>query len=325
MKRYLKIIILVGLVLLCSYFILKFYEAKEFHGWNSFEAHYARMLVVFSFSALFISLMFLINLHTYRRIWSLILISAILGWVLIYSFQQVEIPIESDLFWKFWEILIFFTYSIIGPGLILYIIHYIEKKTEKFEEAKLFGVYHVHEGFVGIIFLILAILLLPLRDYMNGEEIFHDELIFLLGTIQIFIFASFFIGSFLMFRDWRDVLHLKFLEKKPSLENKNPRDNSTIFLTITQEDLPFFKFFKLIIYPFGIILTNISINAIVYGSSFLPFEIFGLSYQEVVIFGFYFSLIAGGLIGLDWFRVFKRFSPEEYEELEQIIHNLKNS
>jgi hypothetical protein len=214
----------------------------------------------------------------------------------------------------------------IGPGLILYTLHYMLKNTEKYENARIFGDYHIHEGFVGVIFIISALLLIPLRAYMFDQTIFLNELVFLLGTVQIFMFAFLFFGNFLIIRDWKDVFHLRFIEKKEKREiSTQNQEGTSLFLLIKKEDVEFFTIKKIILYPLGIIMMSLSINAIVFGSNFLPKEIFNLEHQEVMLLGFVLSFISGGIIGRDWCRVFRRFYPEFYTELELVLNKLKNS
>ncbi len=326
MKRYLKIIIISALVLLICTLFIRFFDSRIIHGWVSFEANFNKMMLTLSLSVFFTGLMFLIDIRVYRKIWRYLLVFALLGWVGIYSLEMFNFRIESEYFWYLWDILMFLTYSIVGPGLILYTIHYIEKNSEKFANAEFLGKYHIHEGFVGIIFIIIACILFPLRSFMVGEAIFHNELIFLLGTTQLFIFAFMFFGNFLIIRDLRDVIRLKWIEKKNQDKSitKSNQDIS-VFSSISKEDLQFFKFSKILLYPMGIILTCISINAIVFGSTFLPSEIFYLNYPSVVLLGFFFGFISGGLVGHDWLRLFKRFCPRLYGELKRAIDNLNDN
>ncbi len=325
MKIYFKIIIIFGLSLFCIAFLLGFLNSKEIYYWYSFEIKYYRMLTIISFSLFFIVLMFLIDIKRYRQIWRVILILAIVAWSIIYILQLEKIPINSRYFWNVWDTIMFLTYSIIGPGLILYTIHYIEKKSAKFEDARLFGKYHIHEGLVGIIFMILAFIFYSIRSIMIEEPIFYNELVILLGAVQLFLFAFLLFGNFLIIRDWRDVIHFRFIEKKEKRNKDNNENNDiSVFSLIQKEDIPFFKISKVLLYPFGILLTSISINAIVFGSNFLPEEIFNLEYQMVINLGFLLGFIAGGFLGVDWVRIFRKFCPEQYEELEQALNRLKD-
>lgn len=321
MKIFIKIIIISALSLFCIDFLLRYLNSKEIYFWYSYEIKYYRMLAILSFNIFFLVLMFLINIKLYRQIWRIILICSIITWSIIYILQLAKIPINSRNFWNIWDLIMFLTYSIIGPGLILYTIHYIEKKSAKFEDARLFGKYHIHEGLVGIIFIILAIIFYIIRSIMTADPIFYNELVLLLGAVQIFLFAFLLFGNFLIIRDWRDVIHFKFIEKKD--KRGHDINDVSVFSLIQKEDIPFFEISRVPIYPLGLFLTSISINAIVYGSDFLPKNIFNLDYQSVILLGFVLGFIAGGILGMDWVRIFRKFCPEQYQELKLALDKLK--
>jgi len=324
MKKYWKKIIILTLFFLSYYFIFNYFKAKQIYGWG-YEVNYNRMLTLIFINFIFISLMFIMDFKIYKQIFKIIIIFTIILWIFVYSLQYSELQIHSIFFWLFWDLMVLITWSIIGPGLILYTLHYIEEKSEKFANAKLFGKYHVHEGFVGILFILCAIVLFLLRSFLNLQPIFHKELVFILASVQIFLFFFLYFGTFLISRDWKDVCHFKLIEVKSVSERGNINHNSTsVFTKITDEDLHFFEFSPLKVYPLGILLTGFSISAIVFGANFLPIEIFKLEYQIVIYVGYILSIIAGGMIGNDWMRLIQRFYPEIYVEIEQTLNKLKN-
>jgi hypothetical protein len=53
---------------------------------------------------------------------------------------------------------------------------------------------------------------------------------------------------------------------------------------------------------------------VIYGNDFIPKEI--LTHEFIVNCGYILSFIAGGIIGIDWLRIFKIFYPSHYQELE---------
>ncbi|TFG30485.1 MAG: hypothetical protein EU532_00845 [Promethearchaeota archaeon] len=232
---------------------------------------------------------------------------------------------SSRLLWDIWEILTLLSFSMIAAGLILYIIYYIKKITAKYEVATILGKYHIHEGLVGVLFLIIGVLLLILRLsllYLNHP--FYRRLSFILISVQIFSYIFLYLGSFFFFRDWRDILHLKFIEIKTKYNKNKLNKRVPIFNNINIEDLHFFQLPKLIMYPFGIILTVLSITLVIYGMEVIPTQIFSANEEYIVHLGYLLCILAGGMIGIDWLRLFKRFYPEIYKQIQINIETLKN-
>jgi len=259
--------------------------------------------------------MFLIDSKIYKLLFKLVIIFSIALWGFVHSLQFFEtepLPVE---FWNFVDTIFYCAWSFLAPGLIFYIIHYINKSSEKYEAAKI-GPYHVHEGFAGLIFFILAFILANLLPFLMEFEILRNELSFVIAIVRIFIFLFIYCGSFLIFRDIDDVLHLKLLEKKEDREKKNASDS--IFSTLTEEDRHFFEVPKLMVFPFGVILTSFTIDILVYGTGFLAIDP-----SAVIIVGYICCFISGGLIGIDWLRLFRFFYPDIYKEITDALDNIK--
>ena len=207
-------------------------------------------------------------------------------------------------------------WSILAPGLIFYIIHYIKKSTRKYQDAKI-GQYHVHEGFAGIILLIMAYFLSILIPFLIQFRLFINELSFILAASRFFLFLFIYCGSFLIFRDKDDILRFKLLEKKE--EKNNPNTPGSVFNTLTEENQHFYKIPKLLLFPFGLVLTSFTIDLIAYGNAILP-----ISPSAIIIIGYICCFISGGLIGIDWVRLLRIFYPELYREIKEALDNLKN-
>ena len=79
------------------------------------------------------------------------------------------------------------------------------------------------------------------------------------------------------------------------------------------------------IYPLGMLLTIFSVNMVIYGTDFLPYQIFNIADESVIQLGYFICVIAGGLIGIDWYRIFKIFYPEFYETIEKEITRIKHN
>lgn len=320
-----RLLIVVILFILSWISLAHYLNIKHASNSESFDVIISKMITIVFFNLFFYSLIFLVNIKYYKHIFKIVLITLTILWLYeLISWAYFDVSPISLQFGDFWEVIILISFSLLAQGLIIYIIHYIKKSTAKYSEAKVFGKYHIHEGFVGIIFITVAIFLLVLRSSLLFlTDILWKRLYIYLWLVQIFLFVFLYLGSFFLFRDWHDVIRLNFIEKK-NLANENDQNNqSPVFNRITREDIHFFKHPKLCIYPFGIIATIFALNAIVFGTNFLPIEIFNLENESVILLGYFLSFIAGGMIGIDWLRLFRKIYPKLYEELAILIKNIK--
>ncbi|MBD3338748.1 MAG: hypothetical protein GF353_06555 [Candidatus Lokiarchaeota archaeon] len=225
--------------------------------------------------------------------------------------------------WFLWDITILITFSIIAQGIILLLIYILIKKTAQHNDAVILKKYHIHEGIVGIIFIGLAIALIIYRGYLIRNGIFHPSFTVLLMLTQFLLFLTLFFGSFFILRDWKDVLKLKFIEKIDPINCKNEKSEKTsVFNRINEDDVEFFASPRLLLYPLGILFTSISINLIVYGTGILFQETYLLRNDTLIFIGYFLCILAGAIIGLDWFRVFKKLYPELFYEIEKVLSNL---
>jgi len=311
-----------GILCILSIITLNYYFVNKItFSLNRDELGWIRISAIILLNSLFCSLIFLLEIDYYKKALTYLLMFVVIIWFLVLYFNLASL---SNRFWDYWEIIIFITFSMISPGVIVYIIHYIKKSTSRFEEFKIFGIYHLHEGFIGIIFIILAIFFLWLRSkllFLAGP--YYSKFSILLLLIQILSFLFLYLGSFFFFRDWNDIVQLHFVEKKENLE-KIKKNQSEVFNHITQTDLHFFEYPKITIYPIGILLTIFSLNTIIYGTIFLPLDKININNELVIFLGYFVSFIAAGIIGRDWFRIFRKFYPEAYQEIENIINKVKN-
>jgi len=290
----------------------------------SLETNIFRVIVIIIFNLFFYSLIFLIDFNYFKKIFTFIIIFEVILWIIFIYF--INMP-SSRYFRSFWEVVTFITFSIIAPGLTLYTIHYIKKITPKFENSKVFGKYHLHEGFIGILIIILALLLFLLHSFLLifSNPLLRRLRIFLVLN-QIFLFLFLYFGGFFIFRDLKDVIRLKLIEVKEQLpKDKSESIENSVFNQIRKEDLDFFKFPRLCTYPLGLILASISITIIVYvvySTDFRWNNIIDVEREFMINLGFFLSFIAGAMTGRDWFRIFRRFYPDIYHEIEKILHSL---
>lgn len=325
MLKYKRLFVLLP-IFIFSFITLIFYiHAKQIYSSESLELTVSRIIMIVFFNLFVYSLIFFIDIIYYRRIFIIILIIITAIWLIeLFSWAYLDLTPISLQYGTFWEVIILLSFSLIGQGLIIYIIYYIRKNTAKYSESKVFGRYHIHEGFIGILFIVIALFLFILRSSLLFlSDILWKRLSIILWVTQIFLFISLYLGSFLFFRDWHDVLRFKFIEKIKASNELSQKDKLSAFNRITQEDLHFYKFPKLIYYPFGILLTIFAVNAVVYGTDFLPMEIFYLETESIIRLGYLICFIAGGMIGRDWLRLFRKVYPNLYEEIKIIISKLK--
>jgi len=325
MKKNRGLLIILALFILSCITLIYYFNNKHTYAADSIELTTSRIIFIVFFNLFFYALIFLLNIDYYIQIFKIVLIVIASIWIFeLLTWAYLDLTPISLQYGTFWEVIILLSFSLIGQGLIIYIIYYIRKNTAKYSESKVFGRYHVHEGFIGILFIIIALFLFILRSSLLFlSDILWKRLSIILWLIQIFLFISLYLGSFLFFRDWHDVLRFKFIEKIKASNELSQKDKLSAFNRITQEDIHFYEFPKLIYYPFGILLTIFAVNALVYGTDFLPMEIFYLETESIIRLGYLICFIAGGMIGRDWLRLFRKVYPNLYEEIKIIISKLK--
>ena len=293
----------------------------------SIEIKIAMMNTILFFFVLFYVLMFIIDYNLYIITCACVIIIGIPSWIYIY---YIELNF-GDIFLLSTEmienIIAILCFSILSPGLTLFIIQFIRRKTSKYEENRILGTYHVHEGFIGVLLIVIAFFLWIIRILLIQREIFKTTLRVFLGLDMIVLFVVLYCGSFLVFRDWRDVLHLNFFEKKEEnndiINNNEKNNNSTVFNHISSDSIQFFKRLRVKIYPIGILLVSFSANALIHGLDLFPKELFNLELETIVLIGCACCFLGAGTIGLDWYNLFARIYPERQEEIDRTITALR--
>ena len=322
-KLIVKSIIIFGLFILISISLLNYfyYKQVQVYEWDSIELTMKRSVVINLFSILFFILLFTIGIKTYRILFLGFIIFGIIAWNIIHLQTNLAVELMPITLLRFQEVILFISLTIVAPGLILFIIYYVKKITVKFE-GNYIGKYHLHEGLFGFILVGFGIFFGFIRSRMIQIDIFLKEFKIFLAIIMILLYFFLFFAGFFIFRDFHDVTKLKFVEK---IENspKEQIHSTIIFNSITVKDLHFYRLFKLNLFPVGILLMGFSFNMVAGGNEFFPKEY--LSNEFVVNLGYFFCFIAGGIIGVDWFRIFKRFYPTLYVEIEQKLTEIKKS
>ena len=324
MRRSIKITIKLGVLfygLIQIFFsFLTYFHFKQIFFPNSLQLILSKANVLISLSVFFIILIFIINIKIYRIFFLFFVICGVIAWNLLHLYTTLGVKFFPSYLINLFETIFYLSVAMVAPGIVLFIVHYIKKISAKFE-GNFIGKYHLHESFLGILFLGLSIGLYIIRLNMIQLEIFLKEYKLYLAIIMIFLYSFIYFGSFFAFRDFHDLFRLKFLEKVNKPIEKQISTNSA-FNSITKNDLHFFKHPKLILFPFGLLLTSLSFLMVIYGNNFIPKEY--LTHEFIVNLGYLLSFFAGGLIGIDWLRIFKRFYPSHYKELERKINEISS-
>lgn len=320
--RLIKGVILSNLIVLSIIILYYFFYFDQHYPWDSLDIKVNWMITIFFFIFSFFILLFIISPRVYNLIFILLIVIGAPLWIILYFFEFLKIEMN---FWNWQaarELASIICFSILTPGLSLNFIKYIKNNSNKVEKGKMNRKYHIHEGFVGMLFILAALSLWVIRYYLIQNNAMKNELRIFLALNMISLILFLFSGSFLVFRDRRDILRLKFIEK-----NKNDLEHSetSIFDPITKDSIKFFKSPRILLYPLGILLSSFSVNMFIHGNLFLSDEIINLTHETTVFIGFVLCFISAGLIGIDWFRFFGKIYPDLYQEIAQILNHLKNN
>lgn len=299
--------------------LLIYFYCKEIFGLYAFELIVSRMITIISFNFLFYALIYLLGHDLFKIIFKVLLTFESLVWLIVILFQFFKLDIYQWYKSNLWDLNVILSFSILAPGFIIHLIHYIINFTSRHEGRRIYGKYRLHEGFVGIVLIITAFSLLILYSFIIRYSIFiyfsfFQNIIPDFRALNLFFLFSFFIsGSFLIFRDWDDVIKFKLVEVDNTIAVvSNHNDCSNSFNQTNGKNLQFFTTPKLVYYPLGLIMHSFSVSAIAYGMSFLPWRIFHLEYDSIVMLGLLFGSIAGGMLGKDWLRFCEKFYPDIY-------------
>lgn len=325
MKKYL-LFIKAGIILsiftvslIVTYFYFYFYPR---YRWESIQLSVNRFITIINFMIFFCILLVLINFNTYNRIFGITITIGVLTWIGIYLLEFFKMKPDLWMWSGVRDFAVIISLSILAPGLTLNIIKFIKNNSNKNRKRKVFRENHMHEGFVGILFFIFGVSLLMVRYLLIQYEVFTKRLRIILALDMILMYLFAFSGSFLIFRDWRDIVRLKFIEKR---DRSKDIHNSSVFSPITRDSVPFFTPPRILYYPFGILINSFSVNFLIHGTDLLGVKIFGISEETIVRIGFFLCIVAGFMIGLDWYRLFAKLYPDLYDEIEEILKELKGT
>ncbi len=323
MKKYqffLKAIIILILIIFSLIVINYYFYFYPRYRWESIQLSVNRFITIINFMIFFYILLVLINFNTYNRIFGITVTIGLLTWIIIYLLEFFKMKPDFWMWSGVRDFAIIISLAILAPGLTLNIIKFIKNNSNKNRKIKVFRENHIHEGFVGILFFIFGVSLLMVRYLLIQHEIFTKRLRIFLALDMILMYLFVFSGSFLIFRDWRDIVRLKFIEKRNHSEYIH---NSSVFSPITRDSVKFFTPPRILYYPFGILINSFSVNFLIHGTDILGERIFGLSEDTIVLIGFFLSIVAGFMIGLDWYRLFAKLYPDLYDEIEEVLKELK--
>lgn len=323
-RRYLgiaKIVFIFTLTLIIYFSITDYLLNKQLYQWYSYELTVIRALLLMLLNIFFFTLAILIKISIFKKIYLILIVFGILAWNISHINYVLDLNLLSDSSDDFLELILFVSTSIVAPGLLILITYYIKKFTSKFE-GSFIGKYHLHEGLFGIILVGISILFSAFRTYLLQFDVFSKEFKVYLAIVMILQYFLIFFGGFFIFRDFDDIIHLRLIKKIQSSQKK-PIQTNSIYNSMTHENVSFFKRSKLYLFPIGLLLTGFSFSMVIYSTKFIPKDV--LSSGETINLGYMLSFLAGALIGYDWVRVFKRFYPNQYEEIELKILELQKS
>ncbi|NVM16859.1 MAG: hypothetical protein HWN80_04030 [Candidatus Lokiarchaeota archaeon] len=325
MKRSYLVITKIAVIFTLSfivYFSLTDYLLnKQLYEWYTHELTVMRATSLMLLNIYFFVLAIIIKISIFKKLYLILIIFGIFAWNVSHFDSVLDLNLLSNTNDDFLELILFVSTSIVAPGLLILIAYYIRKFTSKFE-GSFFGKYHLHEGLFGIILVGLGIVFFAFRTYLLQFDVFSKEFKVYLAIVMILLYFFIFFGGFFILRDFDDIIHLRFVKKLPSSQKK-PKQNVSIYNSLTHENISFFKRSKLYIFPIGLILTGFSFSMVVYSTKFIPKDV--LSSGESINLGYLLGFFAGSVIGYDWVRVFKRFYPKQYEEIELKMIELQKS
>lgn len=313
--------IVVTITFLVYFFVKKSIPANQLENGTEFLLIRTISILVLNFG--FLILIFLIDLHQYKKLLIIIIVTGLSAYVLSIIGRFVPLfSFNGDLF----EIIVFLSYAIIPPGIIANIIYYIKNFSNEYVDKTYGNSWHIHESFLGVILLAGGALLIISNFLLSSHPIFHQHLSFIISIIGVFLYFLLFFGGFLIFRDWEDFVEFKFIEKKESSHpDKKGRKsvNSEVFNEVTHQDISFFEPPHHKIFPIGLLLTTISLSILIYNKNLIPINLVPFSETTIKNFAFFLSFLSGGILGKDWLRLFAKFYPETKLNLEGIIKKLK--
>ena len=316
-----KVFITISMSLVIYSSLFNYLLSKQSYVWYSYELTVMRATSLILLNIYFFILVLIIKFSVFKKLYLILVIFGIIAWNISHFNAILDLNLLSNTIDDFLEIVLFFSSSIVAPGLLILIVFYIKKYTSKFE-GNFIGKYHLHEGLFGIILVGLGILFLAIRIYLIQFDIFLKEFKVYLAIIMIFLYFFLFFGGFFILRDFNDIISLKFIKKIP-LSHKNPKQDENISNLVNHDNLSFFRLSKLYTFPIGALLTGFSFNMVIHSNKFIPRDV--LSSMETINFGYLLCFLAGVLIGYDWVRVFKRFFPDQYEEIELKMIEFQNT
>lgn len=281
------------------------------------------MITISFFIIFFYTLFHLIDSKTYNRIFILIIIIGTITWIIFYILEVLKVKL-TILNWRaIRDSFVILSVSILSPGFILNIFKYIKNNSDHNKKGRVFKNYHIHEGLVGVIFVVAAFILLFFFYFLYQYEEMRKELRIFLAFPMIFLILFLSSGTFLIFRDRRDLVKLKFVGKREL--NKFNNNGTSVFNPITPESVGFFNSPRFSYYSFALFINSFSVNLLIHGADYLPERIFNLSRGVIVLIGFIICFITGGMIGIDWYHLFAKIYPKEYQEIEQILMKFRKN
>lgn len=323
MRKYL--IFIKAAIILCLFIfsiivINYFINSSILYEWNESKLSIVWMVTIIYFTVTFYLLLYLVSFKIFNIFFISMIASGTPSWIFLYFLELFKIEPNFLDCSIIRDLIVILCISILSPGLTLNFIKFIKNNSNHSKKRRFLQKYRIHEGFVGILFVIFAFFLWVIRLLLIQHEVMKNQLRIYLAVDTILLLLFLFSGSFLVFRDLRDVLQFKFIEKREVKENSM---GTTVFDQMTPDSIKFFSSPRVSIYHIGILLNSFAVSMIIHGTDFLSMVIFNLNHEEIVLIGCILCFCGGGMIGKDWYRIFAKLYPELYQEVEEMLDELR--
>ena len=124
MLNYKRLLVVLFLFILSCLTIVYYFYMNVNYKAESLDVTLSKIIMILCFNLLFYSLILLLNINHYRRIFLFVLIVIATLWLFeLIAWAYFQITPISHQFGMFWETVILISFSLIGQGLIIYILY----------------------------------------------------------------------------------------------------------------------------------------------------------------------------------------------------------
>lgn len=188
-----------------------FYTQAELSKYDPYSA-FVRVFSIAFFNIVFALLEFYMNKRPLKAMTFFAIFLGIFLYAAPVIIEGVGTETPHPLF-VLWELLTLVVFSIFSPGIALLMLGLFKKIKQLETSAKLANKPHVHESFIGSMFLLGGFIVF-LAQYMSKLAGTWEKIILLQDVVlALIVFFFLFAGIFAVARDWSDFTLGKFIEK----------------------------------------------------------------------------------------------------------------